>query len=144
MYRFLNVLVRLLLRSPLHGLLSGNTLTIGFTGVRSGNRYEVPVSYIQDGALIRCFTAGRWSRNLRGGAPVALRLRGREVTGTADVVADDRAAVAQGLGELLRRVRRDRRLYKVGLDANGALEVGDVQRAAQRNVMILITLSGSH
>jgi hypothetical protein len=144
MYRFINVLVTLLLRSPLHGLLSGNTVIIGFTGIRSGKHYSVPVSYIQDGVVVRCITAGRWSRNLRGGVPVSLRLRGREVPGTADVVADDKAAVAQGLGELLRRVRRDRRLYKVGLDANGTLEVGDVQRAAQRNVMILITLSGSH
>ncbi len=128
-------------RSPLHGLLSGNTLIIGFTGARSGKRYAVPVSYIQDGAGIRCFTAGRWSRNLRGGVPVSLRVRGREVPGTAEVVADDKAAVAQGLGELLRRVPRDIRFYKVRLDANGVLEEDAVQRAAQRNVMIRTTLS---
>src|SRR5450759_901023 len=111
MFRFTHVLARPLPRSPLHGLLSGNTLIIGFTGARSRKRYAVPVSYIQDGAGIRCCTAGRCSRNRRGGVPVSLRVRGREVPGTAEVVTDDRAAAAQGLGELLRRVPRDIRFY---------------------------------
>lgn len=144
MFRYVNILVRLLLRSPLHNLLSGNTLIIGFAGVRTGKRYAVPVSYIQDGALVRCFTGGTWSQNLRGGVPVSIRLQGCEVAGTADVVMEDRAEVARGLGELLRRVPRDARLYKVKLDANGVPEVEGVQRAAQRSVMIRITLSDVH
>jgi hypothetical protein len=140
MFRFINILVRLLLRSPLHGILSGNTVIIDFAGVRSGKRYAVPVSYIQDGATIRCFSSGRWSHNLRGGVPVTLRLRGHDVPGTASVVADDEVAVAQGVGELLRRVPRDARLYKVKLDANGVAPVEAAQRIAQRSVMIRITL----
>jgi hypothetical protein len=72
---------------------------------------------------------------------LSLRVRGREAPGTAEVVTDDRAAAAQGLGELLRRVPRDTRFYKVRLDANGVLEEDAVQRAAQRNVMIRTTLS---
>ena len=144
MFRFINILARLLLRSPFHGVLSGNTLIIGFTGVHSGKRYAVPVSYIQDGATIRCFTAGKWWRNLGGGAPVSLRLRGREVEGAADVVTSDKAAIAGGLSELLHRVPRDLRFYGVELDANGMPSAEDVQRLAQRTVMITITLSNVH
>ncbi len=142
--RFINILVRLLLRSPFHGVLSGNTVVIGFTGLRSGKRYAVPVSYIQDGTTIRCFTAGRWWRNLRGGVPVSLRLRGEDVTGRAEVVTDDKAVVAQGLTELLRRVPRDARFYKVELDANGTPSAEAVQCIAQRNVMIVTILSDRH
>lgn len=72
--------------------------------------------------------------------PVVLCLRGRDVPGTAEIVTDDVAAVAQGLGELLRRVPRDARLYAIKLDANGVPEAEALQRAAQRSVMIRISL----
>lgn len=144
MFRFINVLMRLLLRSPFHRVLSRNTLIIAFAGVRSGKRYAIPVSYIQDGDTVRCFTAGKWSRNLRGGVPVSVQLRGRTVPGTADVITDDKAAVTLGLSELLRRVPRDARFYKVTLDANHEPAVEAVERIAQRSVMIQITLSGVH
>jgi hypothetical protein len=54
---------------------------------------------------------------------------------------DDKAAVAQGLSELLRRVPRDARLYKVTPDANRIPPDEAAQKIAQRSVMIQITLS---
>jgi hypothetical protein len=66
------------------------------------------------------------------------------VPGTADVVTDDKAAVTLGLSELLRRVPRDARFYKVALDAKREPPVEALRRIAQRSVMIQITLSGVH
>ena len=39
-------------------------------------------------------TEDRWWRNLRGGAPVGVRLRGEDRAGTADVVTDEAGMAA--------------------------------------------------
>ena len=86
LYRLLNVGVGLLLRSPLRGLASGRIVLLTVTGRRSGRRFTVPVSYLRYGGDILGFTSGGWSvwwKNLRGGAPVAARVRGRRISGSA-------------------------------------------------------------
>jgi hypothetical protein len=93
-----NRVVRLLLRSPLHPLVSGRLALITVTGRRSGREYTFPVEYEQDGELVTV-TVGwperkRWWRNLRGaGAQVRLRLRGTERTGHAEAHGDERSGV---------------------------------------------------
>ena len=57
LYRLLNVGVGLL-RSPLHGLVSGRIVLLAFTGRRSGRRFTVPVSYLRYGGDILGFTSG--------------------------------------------------------------------------------------
>jgi hypothetical protein len=59
----------LVLRSPLHGLLSRRTALITVTGRRSGREFTFPVGYEQRGDGV-CITVGspehkRWWRNLR-------------------------------------------------------------------------------
>jgi len=86
--RFGNAATKLLLRSPLHRFLSGRFMVISVTGAKSGRRYSTPVNYVQnDGVLIVMSRTYRtWWRNVRGGAPVRVRLRGRERAGAARVV----------------------------------------------------------
>src|SRR5215470_11409582 len=85
--RRLNPVIVAVLRSPLHGLLSANLLVLGFTGRRTGRRYRLPLSYVErDGRLYLCTRTAFWWRNLRGGALVELRLRGRDVVGTPSVL----------------------------------------------------------
>jgi F420H(2)-dependent quinone reductase len=60
LYRLLNVGVGLLLRSPLHGLVSGRIMLLTVTGRRSGRLFTVPVSYLRHGGGFFCFTSGRW------------------------------------------------------------------------------------
>jgi hypothetical protein len=94
LFRVINPVVSLLLRSPLHSLLSDSLLLLTFTGRRSGDEYTTPVGYwVRDGELV-VLTDSPWWRNLRGGQPVTVRLRGavREGVATAhpplDVVAE--------------------------------------------------------
>jgi F420H(2)-dependent quinone reductase len=83
-----NPLVRLVLRSPFHSLLSGNLALITITGRKSGREHTFPVAYKQDGDNVTV-TVGwperkRWWRNLEEpGAPVQIRLRGTTQTGHA-------------------------------------------------------------
>lgn len=95
--RTVNPLVRGLLRSPAHGLLSRRLLLITVTGRRSGRRFTIPVGYREAEGGLEIAVGGperkRWWRNLRGGAPVAVRLRGQERRGWAEAHGDERAGV---------------------------------------------------
>jgi len=86
-----------ILRSPLHGILSGSLALITVTGRKTGREYTFPVLYRQDGETVTIDVAWprrkRWWRNLRGGAPIGLVLRGAERTGHAEVREDEDGSV---------------------------------------------------
>ena len=136
----LNDFMRFVLRSPLHGMVSKSVLLITFTGRKSGKRFTTPVSYSLDGERVMIFSHAEWWKNLIGGSPVTLRLRGRSVEGTAEVVADDKHAVAAGLLAHLCKVRSDARYYGVTFDEQGNPKAGDVEAAAEGVVMIRVRL----
>lgn len=136
--RACNPLVAALLRSPLHGPLSGRILVLGFTGRKSGRAIETPVSYIEDDGLVRVFTTNPWWRNVAAKPDVTLWFRGKRVSGRAKVISSDPEAVLPWLGEFLRRIPRDARFYDVRIGANGRPDEGDLARAATRTVMIAI------
>jgi deazaflavin-dependent oxidoreductase (nitroreductase family) len=83
-----NLFPRLILRSPLHVLMSGKYLIIEFTGRKSGKRYTTPVAYVREGDRVYVSTDSPWWRNMSGGAPVKLRLKGRTVEGNATAIPD--------------------------------------------------------
>jgi hypothetical protein len=98
MNKVINPLVGAVLRSPLHRLLSARLALITVTGRRSGDAHTFPVGYEQEGDRV-LITVGwpeqkRWWRNLRGGAPVGLRLRGRELAGYGEARGDERNGVS--------------------------------------------------
>jgi len=137
---FLNPAMKLILRSPVHGMVSKSLLLITFTGCKSGKTYTTPVSYSQDGEWVHVFTHAKWWKNLCGEAPVSVRIRGRELQGLAEAVAEDKQAVAAGLGAHLRKVQSDARFYGVTLDEQGNPNAQQVEQAAQSVVMIRIRL----
>lgn len=95
--RTVNPVVRLLLRSPAHGALSRRLALITVTGRRSGHRFTIPVGYREADRRVEILVGRperkRWWRNLRGGAPVQLHLRGEQHTGWAEVHGDEHSGV---------------------------------------------------
>jgi len=87
--RVVNRLMRPLLRSPLHRVVSKKIALLTFTGRKSGRTYALPLSYVQDGRTLYFGTETPWYRNLRGGVPVTVRLRGKMYAGTAEVIEDE-------------------------------------------------------
>jgi deazaflavin-dependent oxidoreductase (nitroreductase family) len=87
-----NLFPSLVLRSPLHALMSGRFMIIEFTGRKSGRRYATPVAYVREGDRLLLSTDSPWWRNLAGGAPVRVRLQGRDMAGTGTAVTDPEAA----------------------------------------------------
>jgi deazaflavin-dependent oxidoreductase (nitroreductase family) len=137
---FVTQTMKLVLRSPVHRMVSKTILLITFTGRKSGKTYTTPVDYSQDGDQVTIFTHANWWKNLRNGAPVTLRIRGRELQGLAEPVAEDKGAVAAGLTEHLRKVPSDAKYYGVTFDDHRDPRAGEVEKAAQTVVMIRVRL----
>ncbi len=91
-----NPIVTAILRSPFHGLMSGAYVLVTFKGRKSGAAYSTPVQYKRDGDTLAFVTRRKrlWWRNLQGGAPVSLWLKGRAQPATADVLTGPDAVVA--------------------------------------------------
>jgi hypothetical protein len=83
-----NPLIVGLLRSPLHPLLSARILVLEFRGRTTGRRFRLPVSYDRAGATLAVYTRHAWWKNLRGGVPVVVVLRGHTLPARAEAVTD--------------------------------------------------------
>lgn len=137
--RFYNPLVIWLLRSPLHGAMSRSTLLLTFTGRKSGRIYTTPVNYVSNGdeLLVVGSRGHSWWKNLRGGAAVTVRVRGRDMRGQAEVFEGE--AAEQGLLAVLRAVPAYRRYWKVELGEDGCpREPGALRRVARENALVTI------
>jgi hypothetical protein len=102
----------MLLRSPLHGLLSRHILLMTVTGRKSGRHYTLPVQFVQHGDELFIVPGmaqyKTWWRDLVGGAPVTLRMRGPTYNGAGEALAgvDAQAAQAALAGTVLERAAR--------------------------------------
>jgi len=129
-----------ILSSPLHRLLSAKRLVLTFTGRRSGTVYTTPVNYLQRGCELLITTDHRWWRNLEGGAPVALRLRGRHVDATAEAVREP-FEVAAALTALICDHPPYGRWAHVGVNADGTPDAADVgAEVARGRVLVRVQL----
>jgi hypothetical protein len=138
--RLANPALKLLLRSPLHRLVSRGTMLISYTGRKSGRRYTTPVNYLRDGdtILVVSQAARTWWRNLRGGAPVTLLIAGSELRGIAECYEDPQR-VAAGLLVLLRQLPAFRKYANIALTADGQpVRSGDLAQLAQGKVIVRI------
>lgn len=134
-----NRVVKWILRSPLHPLLSHRVMLITVTGRISGHQYCLPVNYRRDGDGY-CVISSRdrtWWRNLRRDAVATVLVQGRLQSVCARVLEDD-VRVAAGLQAYLERTPSLARYFGVALDPEGHPEVRDVARAARSRVILRI------
>jgi deazaflavin-dependent oxidoreductase (nitroreductase family) len=136
-----NPIMMWLLRSPLHGMLSGSTMIITYTGRKSGKTFSTPVNYVRDGEVLWAvsYRHRTWWRNLHD-SPVTLRIQGRDVAGVATAVTDQQAVTDCLTGDL-RKAPQVARYIGVALDASGQPKTEDVAEAAKTRVMVRVQLS---
>ena len=85
-----NPIVKTVLRSPLHGLLSRQLLLITFTGRKSGKVFTTPATYEQKGEETLLLRIGYpWWKNLRDDAAVRVHLCGKERSATTEVFDEE-------------------------------------------------------
>ena len=132
-----NQVMSWILRSPLHGLISGSIMLIRLTGRKSGQIYTTPVNYLNiDGALYTTSQRQRkWWRNLRGGAAVTLRLRGQDQPAFSQVF-EEAQEIVPVLATMLQRNPQIARYYGVRLDAARQAPAEELHQAAEKLVII--------
>jgi deazaflavin-dependent oxidoreductase (nitroreductase family) len=93
--KWFNPFMAWLLRSPLHFFVSNAILLLSVTGRKSGAIYTTPVQYRRVGDTVYTFTnqTRTWWKNLRGGAPVTMIVKGKRVQGTANALTDHETVV---------------------------------------------------
>ncbi|OGO29578.1 MAG: hypothetical protein A2Z16_07080 [Chloroflexi bacterium RBG_16_54_18] len=136
-----NGFITWMLRSPLHGMLSSSTMLVTVTGSTSGRPITTPVNYAQQGNTlwVTSFRKRSWWRNLRGGWPVELQIKGKGVQGWGRAI-EDRPEVEAALSNYLQRLPKSAKYFGVTLDENGQPRPEDIAHAAQDRVMVEIVV----
>jgi hypothetical protein len=145
--RPINPLVRAVLGSPLHPILSHKLLLITLRGRRTGRLHTLPVGYAQAGntlyVLVGDYQTKTWWRNLQGGAPLQLRLRGRTMPATGSLLRweSDAEALVTALGHYVALFPAVRRTLHI----TGRPDAPDpeaLRTAAREVIMVRIRLAG--
>jgi hypothetical protein len=113
-----NPLVRMLLGSPLHGVLDDSFLVLHLTGRKTGRRYDIPVGYVDMEGKLAVVTVARWRVNLRGGADVEVTLRGRRRPAHA-LLEEDPASVAVSYQAMIDRIGWPKAQRQLGISLPG-------------------------
>jgi hypothetical protein len=138
LFVIINPIMRTLLRSPIHGLLSRSLMLITFTGRKSGRQFTTPVRYVVQDGVVRCFTSKQnlWWRNLRGGANVTLRISGRDQACRAIAIEDDPATIKSHLSQYLAVFPQDAAYHDIRLGPGKKLVEEDLERASSEAVVV--------
>jgi deazaflavin-dependent oxidoreductase (nitroreductase family) len=98
--------MKVILKSPLHGTMSGSTMLLTFTGRKSGQQYTTPISYARDGDTITLITNRKhgWWRNFQTESPVTARVKGEDLPGKARIVAANEAALVAVIEKVYRGI----------------------------------------
>jgi hypothetical protein len=144
-YRYLlNPTMRLLLRSPFHGVTSHNITILHFTGRKSGRKMSTPLSYTREGDTVRLLTnyTTHWWKNFRGSeAEVELELRRSRHSGTARLLEGDSEDLRAGVRTFIAALPRDAAVYDLELDDNKQLVETSLLEHVSDLVLVEITLN---
>ncbi len=138
-----NAVVGAVLRSPLHGILSGSTMLLSITGRKTGRTFTTPVNYIEDeqGSLFVLSQRNRmWWHNLNQGAHVTMWLRGQERGGFAVTIRNP-GAIASETVRLVASSPGLARVMHIRKNADDTLNAEDVMRVATEYIVISIHLN---
>ncbi|HZU71045.1 MAG TPA: nitroreductase/quinone reductase family protein [Ktedonobacteraceae bacterium] len=135
-----NKIAALLLRSPMHRLMSNFLLLLTFTGSKTGKRYTIPIGYQREGNMLRLFTDHTWYKNLLKFPTVKVRIQGKEYTGTAEVIREDKEVIAREMEVFVRHLPNAARAYGVSFDEDGKPNQESLSNAAERFVLIRVHL----
>jgi F420H(2)-dependent quinone reductase len=87
-FRVINVPMRVVLGLPVATPLGGSLMLAFIVGRKTGRVYRQPISYVWDGDALLTPGGGAWKLNLRPDVPVRIRLRGRDMMATPELVSD--------------------------------------------------------
>lgn len=142
-FPLINRVMRALLNSPLHGMLSGSLLVLYFTGAKSGRRRSTPLRYLRQDDAVICLTGREtgWWPNFRKPVPVELQLAGRRVAAIAHALPDDAERKEAALRRMLAAYPSDAAYHGIAVRRGAAPSPEHFQRAVARDVLVVFTLA---
>lgn len=134
----INPVMRFLLRSPLHPILSKSIMVVTFWGRKSGRQFSTPVRYLRDGDVVRCYssTETQWWRNLRHGARARLLCAGQEHDYVTQVIENDPEAIRAALLHYFSHFPQDAAYHEVKLNRDKSPVEADLDRASREAVVV--------
>jgi membrane protease YdiL (CAAX protease family) len=137
-----------LLRSPISGTVDGSLMLLTVRGRRSGRQIEFPVQYAVGETAVWVYPGHpetkSWWRNLEGGAPVRVHLRGRDLDASAVAIhgENEPGIVEEGLHAFAVRSPRTAR-SSMGVPVRwGAIDQAALAQAAKRTLLVRVTVPG--
>ncbi len=142
-YKIANPLIKALLRSPLHGRMSGSVAILHFRGRKSGREFETPLSYVREDGTVFLLSAQTtvWWKNLREeGTPVTLEIARETLNGKAKLWEGDSDALRARVHRYISALPRDAKFYAIELDENQEPVEESLAKVAPDLVFVEITL----
>ena len=140
----LNPVVEAVLRSPFHWVLSFGLMLISITGRRSGRRYTIPVGYQRHGDVVTILVSEarkkQWWRNFHDPAPVELRIKGKQLRGTAQLIAPASAEFEARTEETLSRLPWMAKVFGIEHKRGTSLDPEQLTTLAQNVAIVQVTL----
>jgi hypothetical protein len=141
-FQLANTVVRPLLRSPLHGVLSGRLMLLGYTGGKTGKHYVFAIGYFRwDDGDVLAFSSANWPAALRSARAVRVLIKGRWFDARPTVISEgeDKADL---LGEFARRKGpRAAKGLMLGLPGDSQPDREQLVAAAAKTTIVRFALS---
>ena len=142
LWRLINPLVVIILRSPLHFIASKNLIFITFQGRKSKKTFNIPVSYHREGNDLIALTLKQnlWWKNLKMLNRTQITLLGKKEDVGITIVDQDTQFIKEKMRELIIEKPIDAYFAKVKLDNNKLPVEEDLEEASQKHIVLKFTL----
>lgn len=139
--KLVNRVVKAILASPFHKLLSGSTLVIQVTGKHSGKKISTPVNYIQEGNYLWIGSQRErtWWKNTRGGANGKVLLKGQWQECHFEAI-EKPEEVKAAFEHFFQLNPKTANYYRVSISPEGVANADELAKCSLSFVMICATL----
>ncbi len=142
-FPLINRVMRILLNSPLHGLMSGSVMVVYYTGRKTGKRRWTPVRYVrEDDGIVVCLTGREtgWWPNFLGSREVELQLAGQRLAARARADPDDTQRKSSVLRLVLQQFPGDAPYHGIVAKRGEEISAADFDQAVARDVVVSFEL----
>jgi hypothetical protein len=140
LFRFINPFVRVILKSPIHFILSHQILLFRVIGRKSKRIYEIPASYAHINDALVCVTLREnlWWKNFIDIEDQEIYFKGKKINKKISINYSDDNFVRTKLKELIEHNPIDAFFAGVKLDRNKVPNSDDLDKAAKLHTVIIL------
>ena len=140
LFRFINPFVRVILKSPIHFILSHQILLFSVIGRKSKKIYEIPASYAHINDALVCVTLREnlWWKNFINIENQDIYFKGKKINKKISINFSDDNFVREKLKELIEHNPIDAFFAGVKLDRNKVPNSEDLDKASKLHTVIIL------